>query len=39
MQHLAEIDKKSSESLAKPWDRPLATWKLFAFLIHIIIQK
>ena len=38
-QRQAEIDKKSSKSQGTPWRWTFAIWKLFTFLIHIIIKK
>ena len=35
----AEIGKISSKTSATPWGWTLAVWNLFAFFIHIIIQK
>ena len=38
-QRQAEIGEKSSESWAAPRGWTFAIWKLFAFLVHDIIQK
>ena len=38
-QHQAETGKKMNKSETKPWGWTFAIWKLFAFFIHIIIQK
>ena len=37
--HQADIGKTTSKSQAKPWGWTLASWKLFAFFIQVIIQQ